>query len=121
MKKFLILYKTPVSVMEAWMSKPAEETKAEQEKMKADWDKWMTEHGANIAETLGAGKTKSVSSTGVSDIKNDVMLYSIVNAESHEEAAKLFEGHPHLSVPGSTIEIMTANTLTHFQECLNSL
>ena len=33
-------------------------------------------------------------------------LYSFVEAESHEAAAKAFENHPHLQIPQSSIEIM---------------
>jgi hypothetical protein len=29
-------------------------------------------------------------------------LYSVVQAESHEAAAKSFEGHPHLQIPQSS-------------------
>ena len=52
------------------------------------------------------GKTKRVTSGGVSDTKNDIVLYSIIEAESHEAAAKLFEDHPHLQIPQSSIEVM---------------
>lgn len=113
--KFLVLYKTPAAVLEEWMQQPAETRDAEQNQMKGEWDAWMTAHGAALKETAGAGKTKSVSPEGVADIKNDVMLYSMVEAESHEAAARMFEGHPHLKIPQSTIEIMVANTLPGMQ------
>ena len=33
--------------------------------------------------------------------------YVIVQAESHEAAAKMFENHPHFSIfPGDSVEIM---------------
>ena len=33
--------------------------------------------------------------------------YIVVQAESHEAAAKLFEGHPHFSIfPGDSVEVM---------------
>jgi hypothetical protein len=34
------------------------------------------------------------------------MLYSFVEAESHEAAAKAFENHPHLGIPQSSVEVM---------------
>ncbi len=40
------------------------------------------------------------------------MLYAIAEAESHEAAAKSFEGHPHLQIPESTIEIMEIRPLS---------
>jgi hypothetical protein len=109
--KFLVLYKTPVSVLEGWMQTPEEERKEMEKKMKDGWDAWLKEHAANVKETAGAGKTKLVTKDGVSDTKNDIMMYSIVEADSHEAAAKMFEGHPHLDIPEATIEIMQANTL----------
>jgi hypothetical protein len=43
--------------------------------------------------------------------KNDIMLYSVVQAESHDAAAKSFEGHPHLQIPQSSIEVMEIHSL----------
>jgi hypothetical protein len=40
------------------------------------------------------------------------MLYSIVEADSHEAAAKAFEKHPHLQIPESSIEVMAINPMT---------
>ena len=65
----------------------------------------LTDKGA------GVGKTKRITSKGISDTKNNVMLYSIVEAESHEAAAKLFENHPHLQIPQASIEVMVINSL----------
>ncbi|MGA7595274.1 MAG: hypothetical protein WCA64_08755 [Gallionella sp.] len=59
-----------------------------------------------IISTGAGGKTKRATSSGVSDTSNEIMLYSIVEAESHETAAKQFENHPHLRIPQSSIEIM---------------
>ena len=47
-----------------------------------------------ITDTGAGGKTKLVSSRGISDSKNDIMLYSFIEAESHETAARAFESHP---------------------------
>ena len=33
--------------------------------------------------------------------------YVIVQAENHEEAAQMFEGHPHFTIfPGEAVEVM---------------
>jgi hypothetical protein len=66
----------------------------------------MSAHSAMILSTDAGGKTKRVTSGGVSDTRNDIVLYSIIEAESHEAAAKLFEDHPHLQIPQSSIEVM---------------
>jgi hypothetical protein len=112
MKKFLALYLVPTSVMENWAKTAPEERKAAEEKMRGEWMQWMGAHAAMIKDTSAGGKTKRVSSTGVSDFKNEIMLYSTVEAESHEAAAKAFETHPHLQIPQSSIEIMEIRSMT---------
>ena len=112
MKKFLVLFLMPVAGLEAWMKTDPEVRKVDEEKMRTDWNAWMTEHKDNVKETLGAGKTKKVTKEGVADTKNNIMLYSIVEAPSHEEASAMFVGHPHLDIPDASIEIMQSNALS---------
>ena len=53
------------------------------------------------------GKTKRVDAKGVSDTKNGIGGYSIVQAETAEAATKLFgKDHPHLQMPGSWVEVI---------------
>jgi hypothetical protein len=59
-----------------------------------------------IISTEAGGKTKRVTASSVSDTKNDIILCSFVETESHEVAAKAFENHPHLQIPHSSIEVM---------------
>jgi len=48
-----------------------------------------------------------VSSVGISDAKNTLTGYVILEAESHEVAAELFRQHPHFAIfPGDSVEIM---------------
>lgn len=101
-----MMFLAPASVMAEWMKKPEEERKIEEQKMKAEWDAWMVVHSDFVKETNAAGKTKRVTSAGVEDHRNDLMLYAIVEAESHEAAAKAFEGHPHFGIPEASIEVM---------------
>ncbi len=109
MEKFLVLYLAPSSVLDEWMQTDPETRKSEEDKMKTEWDEWMQKHGSAIKETAGAGKTKRVTKDGALDVRNDVMMFSMVEAESHEAAAQMFEGHPHLQIPQSSIEIMRCN------------
>lgn len=72
------------------------------------WGEWVAKHASSIAEG-GAplGRTKKVSASGISDIRNELAAYIVVRAKSHEAAAKLFEGHPHFTLfPGEGVEIM---------------
>ena len=74
----------------------------------AAWMEWMQRHADRVVDTGGPlGKTKSVGPQGVSNIRNAVTGYVVLKAESHEEAAGLFEGHPHFSIfPGDCVEVM---------------
>lgn len=92
--------------MNEWMSKPEEERKAAEAAMKTDWDNWLESHKDAVQNTIGLGKTKKVSASGIEDTKNGFMLSSYVAAESLEEAAEIFKDHPHLTIPGATIEVM---------------
>ncbi len=111
MNKFLVLYCTPVAVLDKWMQTPAEERKEMEKKMETDWNEWMASHKEHVLETAGAGKTKLVTASGTTDIKNDIMMYSLVQGESAESVAQMFEGHPHFGIPEATIQVMPANAL----------
>src|ERR1700733_1904431 len=112
MKKFLVLYLVPPSVIEDWSKTAPDVRGPAQEKMRGEWNAWMASHAKMITDTAAGGKTKLVSTSGVSDTKNDIMLYSFVEADSHEAAAKAFEGHPHLQIPQSSIEVMEVRAMT---------
>jgi hypothetical protein len=108
MKKYFALFMIPAAVVDEWKrnTKP-EEMKAASEKMMRDWEKWTKAHESNLLDK-GAplGKTKRLSSNKISDVKNDLNWYTIVEADSHDAAARLFEDNPHLQIPGSSIEVM---------------
>ncbi len=111
MNKFLVLFLAPTATIDEWMKTPQDVRDVEEKKMRDAWNTWMADHGSMITETNAAGKTKRVSASGVEDARNEIMLYSIVEAESHEAAAKAFEGHPHFGIPGATIEIMAIRAM----------
>jgi hypothetical protein len=105
MKKFLAIYMADGAEFERMMRSSTPE---QQRKGMEAWMKWMNENKASIVEG-GAplGKTKRADARGVSDTKNNMGGYSIVQAEAHEAAAKLFgKDHPHLHVPGAWVEIL---------------
>jgi hypothetical protein len=112
MNRFLVMFLAPTSVMEEWMKTSPEVKEVEEKKMKDAWNAWTETHAGMIKETTAAGKTKRVTAEGVVDARNDLMLYSIVEAESHEAAAKAFEGHPHFGIPGASIEVMAIRSMT---------
>jgi len=74
----------------------------------AAWKAWVERHQDAIVAMGGPlGKTKKVTERGIADTSNSMGAFTVVRAESHEAAAKLFEGHPHFTIfPGDSIEIM---------------
>lgn len=110
MKSFLAIYTgTPEAHAKSGWNELSD---AQREQREADginaWMAWGQKHASAIAEQ-GAplGKTKRVGPKGITDIKNAMTGYVVVRAESHEAAAKLFEGHPHFTIfPGEAVEIM---------------
>lgn len=94
--------------MKEWMALPEAERRAKEQEGIAAWKAWVEKHQPSIVALGGPlGKTKKVSASGIEDISNLLSGYTVVRADSHEAAAKLFEGHPHFtSFPGDSIEIM---------------
>jgi hypothetical protein len=107
--KFLVTYQMPHTGLDAWMLLPEEERKAQEQQMQSEWNAWIKEHKASIVETAGVGKPKKVTSAGVEDARNDIMMYSFVEAESLDAAVEMFRDHPHFSIPGGWIEVMSVN------------
>ena len=75
--------------------------------MKA-WSEWMATHAAHIVDTGGPlGRTRKVSAAGITDVRNTIGGYVIVEASDHEAAARMFEGHPQCTIfPGDGVEVM---------------
>jgi hypothetical protein len=106
MKNFVVLYMGDGAELEKMMKNSTPEA---QKKGMDAWMRWMDTHkGSMVDGGAPLGKTKRVDANGAKDAKNGVCGYSIVKAETHEAAAKLFgKDHPHLQMmPGSSVEII---------------
>lgn len=103
MKNYLAVFLGTSEKMQNW--KPDEAT------MKAGmeaWSKWAMDHQADTVD-MGSplGKTKKISKNGIEDTRNEMGAWMVVKANSQEEAAKLFENHPHFTIfPGDRVEVM---------------
>ncbi len=110
MKTFLAVFiGTPdMRTRSGWDALPEDQRKERETAGINAWMKWIDTHKAAIIDGGSPlGKTKQVSPTGIADIKNALTAYTLVKAESHEAAARMFEGHPHFTIfPGESIEIM---------------
>ena len=110
MKRFLAIYIGTEAALEKakWNSLDEEKRQAIEAAGIKAWMEWGQAHAAVIVDQGDPlGKTKRASREGIADIKNSMTGYVIIEAESHEAAAKLFENHPHFSIfPGDSVEIM---------------
>jgi hypothetical protein len=74
----------------------------------AAWQAWMQRHADHIVESGGPlGKTKRVTKSGVADARNNISAYVVVEADTQDAAAAMFENHPHFAIfPGDGVDIM---------------
>jgi hypothetical protein len=92
----------------AWYAFTDEQKRAKDEEGLAALKKWDEEHAADIVYAGGAlGPTKRASETGVADVVNELTVFVVVRAPSHEAAAKMFIGHPHVTIfPCDGVDVM---------------
>ncbi len=103
MKKYLAIYLGTGNKMKGWQPKEGEMEAAMQA-----WGKWVADNAANIVDQGSPlGVTKRVDKSGVTDTHNALGAWIVVQAESQEAAAKMFENHPHFTMfPGEAVEVM---------------
>ena len=108
MKKFVAIYLGSEPALAKWKAMNEEERKQREKAGMEAWQKWAdANQKAIVDQGSPLGKTKRASAQGISDTKNAMAAYTIVQADSHEAAAKLFEKHPHFTLfPGDSVEIM---------------
>lgn len=94
--------------MTAWNALPEEQRRAKEREGIAAWKAWVEKHQEAIVGMGGPlGKTKKVTQRGIEDISNAMAAFTVIRAQSHEAAAKLFDNHPHFAIfPGEGVEIM---------------
>lgn len=94
MKNFLVTYHSTPEAM-AGMKDITPEQMAEGMK---PWMEWQAKIGEQLVE-MGSPLCASnkITPAGEGKCTNNVSGFSIVKADTMEDAKKLFEGHPHLS------------------------
>src|SRR3989344_7264829 len=106
MKKFFVLYMASSADFQKVMAEMGKISKEQQKESMKEWEEWGK--GKGVVD-MGAplGKTKRATSSGVKDVKNEVGGYSIIEAESHDEAAKNMQSNPHFKmIPDAWIDVM---------------
>ncbi len=110
MKQFLAVYLGAPNgaSQQAWNALDEATRNARIQEGMKEWGGWMERHARRIVVEGGpVGKTKKTSAAGVADVRNEIAGYIVIKAETHDEAARLFENHPHFAIfPGESVEIM---------------
>ena len=108
MKRYLAIYTGSPSSMDAWNSMDATQRAAKEKAGIAAWKAWVDKNRAAIVDQGSPlGRTKQVTRNGIADIRNNMGAYTVVQADSQDAAAKLFEDHPHFTMfPGEGVEVM---------------
>ena len=108
MKNYLAVFTGTAAGRTDWDKLDADTRKQREQQGMAAWGKWMQDHAADIVDTGGPlGKTKRTSKSGIEETSNNIAGYVKVQAESQQDAAKMFENHPLFSIfPGDAVEVM---------------
>ena len=94
----------PVGAFDEMMKNP---DPAKMKAMSDSWNSWIKSHEKSFVD-VGAptGKNKRVAKGNVKDVRNEITGYSVVQADSHDEATKIFNDNPMLQYPGAYIEVL---------------
>jgi hypothetical protein len=108
MPRFLAVYTMKPEDLAAFRSLPKAEQDAVDTVGLARWAAWEERHAASILDQGGmVGKTTRITKDGVAGAVNPFCGYLVVQAETADAAARLFEDHPHITVfPGDGVDIM---------------
>ena len=92
----------------AWYAMSDDERRATDDAGLAALKAWDEKHKDSIVYEGGPlGPTKRVSDDGIADAVNEMTVFVVVRAASHEAAAKMFERHPHCTIfPCDCVEVM---------------
>ena len=96
MPNFIVLYRSPLPAADMLNSVTPDQMK---EGMK-EWQKWVEKCGESLVEMgspLGQGVSVGRSGNSPTPAEGGVTGYSIIHADTLNEALTLLEGHPHLS------------------------
>ena len=80
--KFLVTYQMPHAGLDQWLQMPEDVRKGAEQQMQTEWNAWMENHKDVIIESAGVGKPKRITSKGIEDSRNDIMMYSFIEMDS---------------------------------------
>lgn len=108
MPRYLAVYTIQPEALARWYTLPEAEQKARDAAGLRQWTAWEAANAASFPDRGGmVGRTTRVDKDGIREASNAVCGYIVVEADSAEAAARLFENHPHFTVfPGDGVDIM---------------
>lgn len=110
MKRFLAVFTGSEAALErsGWNALSSAEREQRTQAGIQAWHTWMESHKDQVTDAGGPlGKTLRISADGIAEAKNNLCGYVLITAESHQDAASLFEHHPHFSIfPGEAVEVL---------------
>lgn len=104
MKKYVAMYGATKAQLDEWSKQSAS---GEQSEDMDAWNQWAEKHKDAIVD-MGAplGKNKRVTSAKTEDVSNEMCGYTVVQADSHEDASAIFADNPHLKYDGTWIDVL---------------
>ena len=102
MKKFIVIYHAPAAFKQMKNA-----SKEEMKKSMESWMAWAKKCGSKLLD-LGAplGNGQKLSKSSSTPSKRDVVGYSILQANSMDEAKEMLKEHPHFAwAAGCEIEV----------------
>lgn len=106
LNKYMVFFCIPLATMTEWKNTDPKKREASEKTMMEEWNLWSATHAEMILSTEVGGKTKNVVAAEVSETRNDIVLFSLVQGPSHETVAKIYQSHPHLQIPNASIQVM---------------
>lgn len=102
MKKFLVLYEAPKSFMEQMAKSTPEQAKAGMDA----WMNWSKKNSKAVVDFgMPVGNNKHLETASAADGRSKVAGFSILQADSIDSITKILRDHPHLNIPGGSIEV----------------
>ena len=101
MSKFMVLYRAQASALEQMANATPEQREAGMEA----WRTWATKVGYAIVD-LGSPLAHTTHVGPGASGTDGIAGYSILQGGSAEEIETILDGHPHLTMPGASIEVL---------------
>lgn len=108
MPRFLAVYMMQSENVARFRQLPKSEQDAIDAAGLAAWAEWEDRHAASLVDSGGmVGKTRRAAKEGIADAVNPICGYVVVEADTFDAAAQLFENHPHFAIfPGDSVDVM---------------